>query len=266
MNHANALRTSIANGRLWGTRARDWADIQEGQCNTVYRAVFDRLSLRPGTKYCDVGCGAGLAALLASDRGAEVSGVDAAEGLLEIARERVAGADFRLGDLEELPFPDGMFDFVTGFNSFQFAADPVAALREGRRISKPSGRIVVLTWGNPQEMEAAAIVGALKPLLPSLPTGAPGPFSLSDESALRAFATSAGLTALEVSDVACDWHYKDLDTALRGLGSSGVAAKAAEHAGVDEVNRAHAAALTPFRQDDGSYRLGACFRWLMATA
>lgn len=266
MNAPHASRTSPANGRLWGTRARDWADIQEGQCSAAYKAVFDSLSLGPGSAYCDVGCGAGGAAQLASSRGAAVSGMDAAEPLLAIARERVAGGDFHLGDLEELPFADGTFDFVTGFNSFQFAANPVAALREARRIAKPSGRIVILTWGNPQGMEAAAIVGALKPLLPPPPPGAPGPFALSDESALRAFATNAGLTALEVSDVACQWHYPDLDTALRGLGSSGVAAKAAELSSADAVNNAHAAALAPFRQDDGSYRLGASFRWLLAAA
>lgn len=266
MNPANAPRTSLANGRLWGKRARDWADIQEGQCSAAYEAVFDSLSLCPRSKYCDVGCGAGLAAQIASDRGAEVSGIDAAASLLEIARQRVTGADFRLGDLEELPFPDGTFDVVTGFNSFQFAANPVVALREAKRISKPAGRIAVLTWGDPQGMEAAAIVGALKPLLPPPPPGAPGPFALSDERALRAFAASAGLIALEVFDVACEWRYQDLDTALRGLASSGVAAMAAEHTSVDAVNRSHAAALAPFRQDDGSYRLWASFRWLVAAA
>lgn len=266
MKLTNARHMSLANGRHWGARARDWADIQEGQCRAAYEAVFDSLSLDSGSTYCDVGCGAGLAARLAADLGAEVSGIDAAESLLAIARERVAGADFRLGDLEELPFPDNAFDFVTGFNSFQFAANPVAALREAKRITKPSGRIVVLTWGSPQGMDAAAIVGALRALLPPPPPGAPGPFALSDESALRAFATNAGLTVLEVSDVACQWHYADLDTALRGLGSSGVAAKAAEHASADAVNRSHAAALAPFRQSDGSYRLGASFRWITAAA
>mgnify|MGYP003335757211 CR=1 FL=1 len=124
----------------------------------------------------------------------------------------------------------------------------------------------MLTWGNPQGMEAAAIVGALKPLLPPPPPGAPGPFAHSDEGALRAFAAAAGLTALAVSDVAYQWHYKDLDTALRGLGSSGVAAKATEHAGAEAVDQSHAAALAPFRKEDGSYRLGASFRWLLAAA
>ena len=205
-----------------------------------------------------------MAALLASRRGAEVSGLDAAESLLGIARERVAAGDFRLGDLEELPFPDGTFDFVTGFNSFQFAADPARALSEARRVSKPAGRIVVLTWGNPQGMEAAALVTALKPLLPPPPPGSPGPFALSDENSLKTFAEGAGLTALKVSDVPCEWHYPDLHTALRGLGSSGVAAKAAEYAGVEAVDKAHEAALAPFRRGDGSYRLGASFRWLLA--
>jgi ubiquinone/menaquinone biosynthesis C-methylase UbiE len=206
-----------------------------------------------------------MAALLASQRGAEVCGVDAAGSLLGIARERVVGGDFRLGDLEALPFPDGTFDVVTGFNSFQFAATPVAALMEARRVSKPTGRIVVLTWGNPQGMEAASLVTSLQPLLPPPPPGSPGPFALSDENALKRFAESAGLTVLKVSDVACEWRYEDLRTALRGLGSSGGAARAAERAGVEAVNQAHEAALAPFRRADGSYRVRASFRWLLAT-
>lgn len=35
-------KTGEANSRLWGARAADWADIQEGQCRAVYLAVFDR--------------------------------------------------------------------------------------------------------------------------------------------------------------------------------------------------------------------------------
>lgn len=265
MNVNKASRTSPANGRFWGMRARDWAEVQEVQCSAAYEAVFDSLSLTPGTKCCDVGCGSGMAALLASRRGAQISGIDAAQSLLVIARERVASGDFHHGDLEELPFPDGAFDVVTGFNSFQFAANPVVALSEARRISKTGGRIVILTWGNPQGMEAATLVAALRPLLPTPPPGSPGPFALSDEGALRAFVESAGLTALQMSDVECAWAYDDLDTALRGLGSSGVAARAAEHTSVDAVNQAHEAALAPFRRHDGSYRVGAAFRWLVAT-
>lgn len=257
-------KTSAQNGRLWGARAQDWADVQEGQFRTAYDAVFDACGLGQGTRYCDVGCGAGMAALLAHGRGAQVSGLDAAEGLLGIARTRVPSGDFRTGDLEDLPFADEQFDLVTGFNAFQFAANPMRALAEARRVVKPRGRVVVMTWGTPEGMQAAALVAALKPLLPPPPPGAPGPFALSQPSALRALAESAGLKPLDVFDVACQWAYPDLATALRGLGSSGVAVRAAELSGAQAVDDAHAAALAPLRQPDGGYRIGAAFRWLMA--
>jgi SAM-dependent methyltransferase len=264
MGTANLPKTSPLNGRHWGARASDWADIQEVQFSAAYDAVFDACGPLAGFNYCDVGCGAGMAALRAAQRGAKVSGLDAAENLLRIARARLPSGDFRLGDLEELPFADAEFDLVTGFNSFQYAANPVVALKEARRIAKPNGRVVVMTWGVPEGMEAASLVAALKPLLPPPPPGAPGPFALSDASALRSLAESAGLNPLEVLDVACEWHYPDLDTAQRGLASSGVAIRAAEHSGAEAVHAAHASALAAFRQEDGSYRIGATFRWLLA--
>jgi SAM-dependent methyltransferase len=258
-------KTSTVNGRLWGERAEDWANIQEEQFSAAYDAVFDACGLGSDSRFCDVGCGAGLAAAIAARRGARVAGLDAAENLLAIARSRCPSGDFHLGDLEELPFPDEVFDLVTGFNSFQYAANPVVALQEARRIAKPNGRVVVMTWGAPEGMEAASLVTALKPLLPPPPPGAPGPFALSDASALRALAESAGLRPLEVLDVDCEWHYRNLEIAQRGLASSGVAIRAAEHAGAETVDAAHAAALVPFRREDGTYRIGASFKWLLAS-
>ena len=257
-------RTSAPNGRLWGARALDWATLQEGQFSAAYEAVFDACGLRIDTRYCDLGCGAGMAAMFAAQRGAQVSGLDAADPLLAIARGRVPAGDFRLGDLEELPFADASFDLVTGFNAFQYAASPVAALAEARRITRPTGRVVVMTWGTPEGMPAASLLAALKPLLPPPPPGAPGPFALSDETALRALAIRAGLTPKSITDVACEWHYPDLATAVRGIGSAGVAVRAAEATSQDAVDAAHSAALAPFRRDDGSYRIGASFRWLLA--
>jgi ubiquinone/menaquinone biosynthesis C-methylase UbiE len=125
--------TPQVNGRLWGSAAADWAAIQEHTCRPVYEAVFDFVDLKPGARYLDVGCGAGLAAQLAAARGAQVSGLDAAENMLAIARTRVPDGDFHVGELESLPFPDGTFDLVTGFNAFQYAANPVAALADARK-------------------------------------------------------------------------------------------------------------------------------------
>src|SRR3954453_5213529 len=107
-------RTGSVNGRLWGARARSWAEVQERQARPAYEAVLERSGGGPGTRYLDVGCGAGMAAQLAAARGAQVSGIDASEALLAIARERVPTGQFHPGDIEDLPFPAGAFDVVTG--------------------------------------------------------------------------------------------------------------------------------------------------------
>jgi SAM-dependent methyltransferase len=205
-----------------------------------------------------------MAAQIAASRGADVSGIDAADALLSIARSRVPEADLRQGDLEELPFADQSFDVVTGFNSVQYAGNPAAALGEARRVTKSEGSVIIMTWGNPEGMEAASLVAALRPLMPTPPPGAPGPFALSDEKALRQFATGAGLNPVEVFDVDSPFIYADEASALRGLNSSGVAARAMENTSEEAVTEAHATAIAPFRQSDGSYRVAASFRCLLA--
>lgn len=230
----------------------------------VFEAVLERTRVGPGTRYLDAGCGSGMAAEIAAARGAEVSGIDAAEAMLSIARSRVPAGDFRQGDLEALPFADESFDVVTGFNSLQYAGNPTAALSEARRVAKRRGFVVIMTFGDPDGMGAAALVTALKPLLPPPPPHAPGPFALSDETALRRFATDAGLQPLDVFDVDSPWIYADEAAALRGLGSTGNSIRAMQRVGEAAVTEAYAKAIAAFRQPDGSIHASAWFRCLLA--
>lgn len=262
----NKPRTAESNGRLWGTQANDWANIQEGKCRPVYLAVFDRVDIRPGQAYLDAGCGSGMAAQIASERGAVTSGLDAANNLLAIARTRVPNGDFHAGELENLPFPDNAFDLVTGFNSFQYAGNPSAALTEAKRVAKPGAHVLIMTWGPPEGMEAARLISAIKLLLPPPPPGTPGPFALSDSTALRSFAAGADLEPIEVFDVESNWEYADKATALRGLKSAGVSIRAIEHSSEDAVDVAYSMALKPFLQSCGIYRIGASFRCLLTRA
>lgn len=193
-----------------------------------------------------------MAAALSASLGATVAGLDASEALLEIARERTPGGDFRRGDLQALPFEDDSFDLVTGFNSFQYAGNAAQALREAGRVTRPGGWVVIMTWGEPGGMEAAGHVAAPTPLMPPPPPGAGGPFPLSDETALREFAEAAGLTPVEVRDVDTPWHYPDLTTALRGMASSGVAVRAAQHSGEDALMAALEGFLKPFERQHGT--------------
>ncbi len=91
-----AKPTAEVNGALWGARAADWASLQENQCEPVYEAVLERLSVGPGTVLLDAGCGAGMASQMAASRGARVTGVDASEALLAFARQRVPEGSFGL--------------------------------------------------------------------------------------------------------------------------------------------------------------------------
>lgn len=258
------MTTEARHAHLWGQRARDWAEVQEAMVRPVYLAVLEALDPAPGQRLLDMGCGSGMFASLAAAAGLTVAGIDAAPQLLDIARERIPGGDFRKGDLETLPHADASFDLVTGFNAFQFAASPARALVEAARVVRPGGAVVVVTWGEPQNMPAANVITALRPLLPPPPPNAPGPFALSDKAALTGFAEAAGLQPQQVFDVECPFTYPDLPTALRGLNSSGVAAAAMERAGQEAVSAAHAAALAPFVRADGGYHVPASFRCLVA--
>ncbi len=261
---SETLRTSELNGRLWGARSADWANHQEHVHKPVYKAVLDAASVKVGTRFLDVGCGAGMTVKLAVDRGAVATGLDAAENLLNIASLRAPTAAFHKGDLEELPFSDGEFDVVSGINSFQYAGNPVSALSEARRVVGKNGKVVIVTWGEPEGMEAAKLIGAIKPLMPPPPLGAPGPFALSDKNALRGFAEHADLEVIEIFDVDCPFEYTDIETAVRGMSSAGVAVKVMEMAGEKAVEEAYRNAFAEFQKPDGSVRVGAAFRCLVA--
>jgi SAM-dependent methyltransferase len=258
--------TAALNGDLWGSHAHDWAEVQEAVQSPMYSAVFDRLGLPAASRLLDVGCGAGRACRVAADRGWTVSGIDAAATLIEIARSRTPEADFQTGEIEDLPYPDDSFDAVTGFNSFQYAARPNRALAEARRVAKPGAPVIILVWGRPEHCEAAAYIAALGRNLPAPPPGAPGPFALSNEDALRALAVQSGLSPVEVIDVTGNWEYADLDTALRGLLAAGVAERAIRHSGEAAVRTSVIDALAPFRLASGGYRLENEFRYLLARA
>jgi len=261
-----ARGSAAVQGPLWSDRARDWADVQESVSRPLYEAVLWTVGVGPGTPVLDIGCGAGLFCALASGRGACVSGLDASDALVAIARRRVPSGEFQVGEMETLSHADRTFDVVTGFNSFQFASHPVTALAEARRVARPGAPVVVATWGRPEHSEAAQYLAALHPLLPPAPPGAPGPFALSADGALDAFVRAAGLTPRSVDEVECPLEYPDLATALRGLLSAGPAVRAIQTSGEERVRDTVVRTLAPYRLSSGGYRLEHSFLFMVAAA
>ncbi len=168
-------------GKLWGQRPKDWSDIQEQTGKAGYDFVLNYLSFTPGAKLLDVDCGTGYFSKMASNKGANVTGLDATPEFVEEAKKRVLDAHFIVGEMEELPFEENYFDVVCGFNSFQYAANTKNALTEAKRVLKDGGKLVAMIWGNKEECEAATYLKAVGSLLPPPPPGAPGPFALSED-------------------------------------------------------------------------------------
>ncbi|MBI3172093.1 MAG: methyltransferase domain-containing protein [Chloroflexi bacterium] len=259
------MGTANVQGQIWGTRAKDWADVQESVAVPLFEAVLQEIAVGTNASVLDIGCGSGIFCEMAAKRGAQVSGLDASEPLLAIARERVQAGNFRTGEMEELPYADRAFDVVTGFNSFQFAADPVNALREASRVSR-TGTVVIAVFGKPEENQSTAYIRAMGSLLPPPPPEAPGPFALSADGALEALAIKAGLTPATVKTVECPWNYPDEKTALRGLLSSGPAIRAIQNKGEEVVRDVVLQVIAPFKTSSGGYYLTNNFRYLIATA
>jgi SAM-dependent methyltransferase len=251
-------------GPLWGARPAEWAAIEEQQLPT-YEDAIRRVGLVAGQRVLEVGCGTGVFLRAAADRGAEVVGIDASEALLELAGARVPEAELHLGDMQFLPFEDDSFDLVAGFNSFFFAADLVAALREARRVAKPGAPVVIQVWGRPERCDLDAMKPVTRPLLPPPPPGAPPAPALWQPGVLEGLAAEAGLRPQAASDVSWPYEFADdvtLGRALISAGGLSIAAGERE----DEVRQAIVDALAPYRQPDGSYRLDNEWHTLIASA
>lgn len=249
------------NGEPWGAQARDWAEVQEQTIHPVLLAVLDELGPSwPGRSLLDLGCGAGEFARLAGHRGAVVSGLDASMTLIEIARTRNPAGRFQVGDMEHLPFPAAEFSVVTAFNSLHFARDPARVVAEATRVLRPGGRIVVATWGPLPDCDAMAYFLDLGGLMPPTAHHAEPTPDLSDPGILRKLLSQAGLVPSPPRTVSCPWRYDDLDTALRGLLSTGPAACAISYSGRECVVETITQSISPYRCTDGSYVLhNTCF-------
>jgi SAM-dependent methyltransferase len=252
-------------GPLWGARPADWA-LSEDQQRPTYEAALARTRLQPRQRVLDVGCGVASFLQVVVERGGEPHGIDAAESLIEFARTRLPEADLRLGEMEDLPWDDGVFDLVAGFNSFFFANDMVAALREAGRVAKPGAPVVIQVWGAHERCDLEAMKRVARPFLPPRPADAPADPDFSQPGVLRALAIEAGLTPESEFDVTWAFEYPDTETLGRALVAVAGLATIVGREREDELKHAISDGLAPYRRADGSYHLDNEYRILVARA
>jgi demethylmenaquinone methyltransferase / 2-methoxy-6-polyprenyl-1,4-benzoquinol methylase len=111
----------------------------------------DLARVGPGSRALDVATGTGDLAIELAGRGAEVTGLDFSEPMLELARGKAPGIEWVQGNALELPYGDGEFDAATvGFGARNFS-DLGRGLAEMARVTRPGGHVVVLEITTPQK-------------------------------------------------------------------------------------------------------------------
>jgi SAM-dependent methyltransferase len=220
------MSTKTIQGKLWSIAPENWSIHFEPYFLPIYRKVLEQINITENTMLLDAGCGSGLFTALAARTGAQVTGIDAASGLLDIARERNPGVTFLEEDLEALPFADNTFDVVTGFNSFQYAGNFENALNEAKRVLKPGGKLIAVIWDKPEMSDGTEILKAISTLLPPPLPGTPGPFALSEDGKVETILEGIGLKKISNVKVSCPFLYHSLNNAVKSFMGTGPAAAA----------------------------------------
>ena len=165
----------------------------------IAEMLCEAVDLRPGRRVLDVATGHGNAALAAARRFCEVIGIDYVPSVLEDARKRAAAegllVDFQEGDAEEIPFPDGSFDYVLSTLGAMFAPDQEKTASELLRVCKPGGKIGMANF-TPDGFGGE--IGKLTAkYLPPPPPGLKPPFLWGTEDRLQEL-LGEGVSSLEV--------------------------------------------------------------------
>lgn len=168
--------------------------------------------------------------------------------------------------MQALPYEDGSFDLVAGFNSFFFAAELVAALREARRVAKTGAAVVIQVWGPPERNDLEATKTVARRYAPAPPPDAPPPPKLWKLGVLEQLAGAAGLTPESSFDKRYAIELPDEETLGRELMSPMGLAELVGPERAQEVRREIVEAFSSHRSEAGSYRLENEFHYLVARA
>ena len=171
-------RTSTSRRGRRGTRSRTGTTGTSLPRRSSWRTRrFAWSGSGPGERFLDVAAGTGGLSLPAARLGAEVLATDWSPAMIErfearVREEGLTNADGRVMDCHALDLPDDSFDVTGSQFGVMLVPDQPRALREMVRVTKPGGRVLVIAYGLPAELEFLRFfISALKAVAP----GVPGP-------------------------------------------------------------------------------------------
>ena len=115
------------------------------------RWTISLLNIQPQHRILEIGFGPGVSTQLASEKASQgfISGIDHSETMVQAASRRNSAAiqagrmELKHGDVASLPFADETFDIVFSLHSIYFWPDPLAGLKELKRVLKTGGLLAI---------------------------------------------------------------------------------------------------------------------------
>ncbi len=170
-----------------------------------------RARVGPGMRFLDVACGSGALSIPAARLGARVTGADLSPDMIQrlTARARAEGLpnlEGRVMDGHALEFEDDSFDASGSQFGVMLFPDLPRGLSELARITRWGGRVVIVAYGPPSEVEFIVLfLSAMQAVVPGftgIPTDPPPlPFQVADPDILRRRLAGAGLTDVRVETI-----------------------------------------------------------------
>jgi SAM-dependent methyltransferase len=202
---------TVAAWRKWHTQMFTFT-------RAVTEANLQAAQLRPGMRVLDLASGVGDPALFIAEAvgpTGHVVATDLGSGMIGLAEELakskgLRNMEFRVADVEALPFPDASFDVVSCRFGVMFLPEQVKAFRECRRVLKPGGRVAFVVWGSREQPFLGATVGVLMKYVeaPKPDPDAPHAFMFGERGLMERRLKDAGFADVreEVRTVTGRWE------------------------------------------------------------
>ena len=195
----------------WDEIALGYDEFVTPSHTDLVEEAFQLLDLQPGMRLLDVASGSGALSLPAARRGAQVVAVDLSPQMLSRLEQRARAEGLtnvraNVMDAHALELEDDRFDIAASQYGVMFLPDLPRALREMRRVTRPGGQVLLICFGQPEQVEFIRFfTGAMRTVIPSfrgLPADPPPlPFQVADPERLRKEMEKAGLADVRVQTI-----------------------------------------------------------------